>query len=77
MNSKWTESLIKLNNKEFKIYHNLPDEINAALQNWLPRTKRYTPKSFCDYINHKRLQGKTDHIAYTEEEYNNIIKDGK
>jgi hypothetical protein len=66
----WTETHFKLSNGVLlKIYHNLPNQIQAAFDNWLVRTKRYTEKSFCDYINDKRKRGLSDHIAYTEEEY--------
>jgi len=60
------------NKKTYKIYHNLPDMIEAALINWEVRTTVHTAKSFCDYINSKRERGLTDHYAYTEEEFNNL-----
>ena len=41
----------------FSIWHNLPQSqgmnIEAAVQNWLVRTKQYTAKSLCRYINSK------------------------
>ena len=70
---EWFESHFKLSNgKLLKIYHNLPNQINAAFQNWLARTATFTEKSFCKYINDKRERGMTDHVAYTEEEYLNM-----
>jgi len=71
---EWTETHFQLSNGTLiKIYHNLGDKINAAFENWIVRTKKYTEKSFCDYINHKNKQYLTGHIAYTETEYNNLI----
>lgn len=73
--SEWQETHFQLSNGVLmKIYHNLPDQINAAFDNWIVRTDKYTEKSFCDYINSKRLKGLTDHIAYTENEYLKLIK---
>lgn len=66
----WYEAEIKLSEEiEFKIIHNLPDQIEAAVQNWVVRTDDYTDKSLCDYINSKRERGLSDHYAFTEEEF--------
>lgn len=75
----WCETGFKLSNGiEFTICHNIPDYITAALDNWLARTKEYTAESFCNYINKKRLEGKSDHFAYTVaefEEFNGVSID--
>lgn len=63
------------NGKLLKIFHNIPNEINAALDNWLARTNKYTEQSFCDYINSKRERGLCEHVAYTEKEYNKLFGD--
>lgn len=55
--NKWNQTNFELSNGyKFSIAHNLqyPDEINAAFDNWMVRTKVFTDKSFCDYINSKR-----------------------
>jgi hypothetical protein len=71
---EWTETHYQLSNGTLlKIYHNLGDEINNAFENWIVRTKKYTEKSFCNYINYKNKQYLTGHIAYTETEYKHLI----
>ena len=57
------------NNKNFKIWTNVePELINAAIINWEVRTKKYTDRSLCNYINEKRKAGLTTHYAYTIED---------
>ena len=60
----------------FKLVHNLPNmlslNIDAALNNWLPRTKEYTDTSLRDYINSKSHL--TGCKAYTIKEYEALIK---
>lgn len=41
--------------------------INAALDNWLARTKVFTQKSFINYINSKGV-----YIAMTKEKYEKL-----
>jgi hypothetical protein len=61
------EAHIKLSNGTvFKIYHNLPEMLSAAAQNWIARTNIYTDKSLCDYINSKGIYGKR---AFTEKQW--------
>ncbi len=71
---EWQETHFKLSNGVLlKICHNLPNQIQAAFDNWIARTKKYTEESFCEYINDKRKQGLTDHIAYTKAEYDKVM----
>lgn len=63
-----------LSNKNFFIWHNLPDtpglSIEDAFENWVALTHRYSAKSFVSYINSK-FKG---YKAYTEEEYKQLSK---
>ena len=55
----------------WKIYNNLPEyglDIQAAFVNWCARTKIYTPENFVAYLKSK-MEGDTDFIALTEDEY--------
>ena len=62
----------KVNNSlvKFTIIHNMPNifglSFECALDNWLVRTKNFTSKSLCNYIDSKN----TGFIAITEKEYN-------
>lgn len=74
--NEWTETHFKLSNGTLlKIYHNLPHQIDAAFENWLIRHQDTpTEESFCEYINDKRERGLSDHIAYTEKEYLEMVE---
>jgi hypothetical protein len=61
-----TEILL-FNGSKFKIYLNI-DDINPALQNWLVRTKKFTAKSFCNYVLSKH-EGDDSIICLTEKEF--------
>lgn len=77
-NDNWVETHFKLSNGTLlKIFHNLPDQINAAFDNWIVRTSKYDEESFCKYINSKRERGLSNHIAYTEKEYLELVKSFK
>ena len=68
----WSKAKFKLSDgTKFEIIHNIQpmDMVQAAFHNWLPRTKRHTAESFCDYINEKRKRGLTDHRAYTIDQF--------
>lgn len=59
---------------KFSVIHNLP-EINGlslrdALENWMFRTKKFTAKSLCKYINNKQ----TGYTCMTVEEYEKIMQ---
>jgi hypothetical protein len=74
-NDEWQETHFKLSNGTLlKIFHNLPNQINDAFQNWIVRTDVYTEESFCKYINDKSKKFTTGHIAYTENEYKAILE---
>ncbi len=68
-----------VNNKtvSFNIVHNLPEIFGMSLQNavdnWIFRTEQYTAESLCDYINSKSHM--TNNYAYTEKQYQELIKD--
>lgn len=67
------ESEFELSNgTRFKIVHNIPKEINAALENWLARTSVFTADSFCRYINEKAEKLSTGHVAMTRKQYDKI-----
>ena len=70
----WHESTIRLSNgTKFTLVHNLSgQEINAALECWLARTKQYTKKSFIRYINSKNWACK---YAYNDLE--NLVNNHK
>lgn len=70
---QWCETTFKLSNGELiTICHNIPDKIQAAFDNWIARTDEYTATSFCEYINQKRKDGKTNHFAYTVKEFEKL-----
>ncbi len=72
---EWNETHFKLSNGVLlKICHNLPNQIQAAFDNWIVRTSKYTEESFCKYINDKRERGLSNHIAYTKAEYLKIMQ---
>lgn len=53
------------------VLHNLPDfglDIQAALTNWLARTKVFTVDNFCAYIMSKGV----NIIAMSEEHFNSL-----
>ena len=58
----------------FTVYHNLPNvfglSIEAAVMNWIHRTRTFTAENFCAYIRSKN----TGHVCLTEEEYSSVIK---
>lgn len=58
--------------KKFSVFHNLPEKrglsINDALINWQARTKKFTARSFCNYIKSKDI----NFIALTQKEYDSI-----
>ncbi len=56
------------------VIHNLHEfelDIQAALDNWLARTKHYNSKEFCKYIISK---DPVNYIALTENEYKKLSK---
>jgi len=59
---------------KFNIIHNMPDvpglRIEDAVENWIPRTDKYTANSFCEYVNSKN----TGFICMTEGAYENMKK---
>ncbi len=58
-----------------RIVTNIEDEklIEAAIDNWTVRTDDYTAESLCAYINSKRIRGLTDHYAFTEEQFSEML----
>ena len=61
-------------NYSFNIYHNLPDfnglSIEDALNSWVYRTKEYSAKSFCDYVNSKN----SGYVAITEKQFKRMFE---
>lgn len=68
----WFEAIVKIEvnreNYEFKIVHNFKNQFDEALDSWIARTKSYTAKSFCKYIESKN----TEYIAIEEKTYKKI-----
>lgn len=68
--------VFKLNNKpyRFNVYTNLPNifgmSVRDALHSWVYRTRKYTARSFCEYIKGKD----TNFIALTETEFKALPK---
>jgi len=67
----------------FDVYHNLPNtkglSIDDAVENWVNRTKKYTAKSLCKYINDKSLcnyinDKNTEFKCFTESEFKKLIE---
>lgn len=68
-----TESRVELEDgTSFNVYHNLPEEIEAAVINWSVRTSKHTADSLCGYINSKRINGMGEYFAFTEEEVKHL-----
>ena len=49
----------------FYVVHNLGNQLQSALTNWLVRTDQYTIESFIDYV-HGKPSG---HVVMTEEQW--------
>ena len=65
----WIETFFSLSNgTKFSVVHNVEkiNSIDAAFQCW---TKKFTQKSFIDYINSKGL-----HKVITKEQYEKLYK---
>ena len=59
------EFKVKGKKVNFKIIHNIPNQINNAFESWVYRTKNYTDLDFCEYIKSKDLS----FVAITEKEF--------
>ena len=57
---------------KFQVIHNLPEKqglnFNAALENWLYRTDKYTAKSLCDYI----MSKETGYVCMTVSQWKRL-----
>lgn len=62
------------NHPNARVIHNLPLEgpnnIVDAITSWQIRTKKFTGRDFCDYINSKGI-----YTAYTYEEYERALEE--
>lgn len=75
--AKVTHSVILLPeiNKTITIVHTIPireghiNTLQAAIDNWLARTDKYTATSFCEYVNAKYKAGMSHWCAWTEAEW--------
>ena len=59
---------------KFKIYNNLDElrlDFYSALENWSGRTKKFTAKSFVNYLKSKNTYGL---LVFTESEWNKLNK---
>jgi len=63
----------KVNGKpiKFTVIHNLPN-LEDALDNWVNRTKKYTVKSFCNYVMDKHC----NFVMMTEKQFKRISNYG-
>lgn len=56
----------------FSVVHNLPKtwgmNIENALDNWLPRTKHYTARNFCQYV----MSKDPSFVCMTISQYNRL-----
>jgi hypothetical protein len=70
LETQWIETFFELSDgKKFSIVHNIErqgniNSIQAAFDNWIIRTTKYTEKSLIDYINSKGV-----HKAMTKKNY--------
>lgn len=70
LTNMWNETFFEISNgMKFSIVHNMAvtgpvNSVEAAFENWLARTKKYTQQDFINYINSKGV-----YKAMTKQEY--------